>query len=299
MPIFRSAYDTTFGRRYSTEATKAAIVKATVSNYLAKNDDGYTVIEDTSDMPVDIPAFTHPLYVEKAPYDGLYVDARNFVSRNRQSGEKKISSVSDYNFLLARAGLENIWRTEPTSVLRGASPLPASVYSSWLSENISKRLGVEPEDQHKLAIFSAWFYYSLFSDEVRPDESEFNRVCQGIAKATRTPVTLVMQVLDGQDYVKDITDYCSRLEDVTGSIRLRGFSSILLYPMLNSTWFGYSSNDMVAVGIEHVPTFLAIVLSAITERAYTRSLLSKMIERVPAKNSINDFVLQMTASLRT
>lgn len=298
MPIFRSAYDTTFGRRYSTEPIKAAIVKATVSNYLAKNSDGYTVIEDTSDMAVDIPSFTHPLYVDKAPYDGLYVDARNFVSRNRLTGDKKISSMADYNFLMARAGLEHIWRTSPPEHLRSASPLPASVYASWLSENIAKRLGVEAQDQFKLSIFSAWFYYSLFSDEVRPDEHDFMRICQGISKSLRTPVDVVIKVLDGQDYVKDITDYCSRLEEATGSIRLRGFSSILLYPILNSTWFGASSNDMVAVAIEHVPTFLAITLSATTERAYTRSLLSKMIERVPAKNAINDFVLQMTASLK-
>jgi hypothetical protein len=299
MPIFRSAYDTTFGRRYSTDATKAAIVKATVSNYLAKNDDGYTVIEDTSDMPVDIPAFTHPLYVEKAPYDGLYVDARSFVTRNRQSGELKVSSVADYNLLKARAGLEHIWRTESPTLFRSGATFPASVYSHWLAENIQRRFGLEPENQYKLTIFSAWFFFSLFADEERPDEREYLRVCQGIAKATRINIDQVMQILDGQDYVKDITDYCNRLEEMTGSVQLKNFSSILLYPILNSTWFGANSNEVVAVAIEHVPTFMAICMSAVTERAYTRSMLSKMSERVPAKSARDDFVLQMTATLKS
>jgi hypothetical protein len=299
MPIFRSAYDTTFGRRYATETTKAAIVKASVSNYLAKNEDSYTVIESTEQMPVDIPAFSHPLYVDKTPYDGLYVDVRHYVSRNRQSGEMKITAVADYNLLLARAGLEHLWRTEPPALFRKMSTLPASVYSSWLSENIGKRFGLEPEDQYKLTIFSAWFYFSLFSDEDKPNEDDYLRVVQGIAKATKISPDAVMKVLDGQEYVKNITDFCERLEEVVGNIRLKNFSSIVLYPILNSTWFGANSNEIVATSIEHVPTFLAMISSAMTERAYTRSNLSKMIERVPAKNSINEFLLQITATLKS
>jgi len=299
MPIFLSAYDTTFGRRYHTEPTQAALVKATVSNYLAKNADGYTVIEDSSDWPVDIPAFSHPLYIEKHPYDGLYVDARHFVTRNRQSGELKINSQADYNLLLARAGLEHIWRSEPPQLFRAMSPLPASVYSSWLSENISKRFGLEPEDQYKLSIFSAWFYYSLFDNSETADERDYLKICQGIAKATRISAETIMQTLDGQPYVKNITDYCERLEDVTGNIRLKGFSSIVLYPILNSTWYGANSHEIVACSVEHVPTFLAMITAAMSERAYMRSQLSKMIERVPAKNSADDFLLQITATLKS
>lgn len=299
MPVFLSAYDTTFGRRYHTEPTQAALVKATVSNYLAKNDGGYTVIEDSSDWPIDIPAFSHPLYIEKHPYDGLYVDARHFVTKNRQSGELKINSQADYNLLLARAGLEAIWRSEPPTIFRAMSALPASVYSSWLSENISKRFGLEPEDQYKLTIFSAFFYYSLFDNADKPDEKDYLKICQGIAKATRIGVEFIMQTLDGQPYVKDITDYCSRLEEVTGNIRLKNFSSIVLYPILNATWYGANSHEIVATSIEHVPTFLAMITAAMSERAYTRSQLSKMIERVPAKNQADDFLLQMTATLKS
>lgn len=299
MPIFLSAYDTTFGRRYSTDSTKAAIVKATVSNYLTKNNDGVTIIEDTSDTPVDIPAFAHPLYVDKAPYDGLYVDARALITRNRQSGESKVNSVADYNLLKARAGLEQVWRTESPTLLRSMSPFPASVYSHWLAEAIQKRFGIEPEDQYKLTIFSAWFYFSMFADDDgTPDEREYLRICQGISKAIRVPVESVMQVLDGQAYVKNITDYCARLEDAVGTVRLKGFSSIILYPLLNSTWFSANSVELVPVAVEHIPSFLAICMSAVTERAYTRSMLSKMCERVPAKNAANDFVLQMTATLK-
>lgn len=299
MPVFLSAYDTTFGRRYHTEPTQAALVKATVSNYLAKNDEGYTVIEDSSDWPVDIPAFSHPLYVEKHPYDGLYVDARHFVTKNRQSGEVKVNSQADYNLLLARAGLEAVWRSEPPVLFRAMSPLPASVYSSWLSENISRRFGLEPEDQYKLTIFAAWFYYSLFDNSDKPDEKDYFKICQGIAKSTRIGADAVMQVLDGQEYVKDITDFCSRAEEVVGSVRLKGFSSIVLYPILNSTWYGANSHEIVACSVEHVPTFLAMITAAMSERAYHRSQLSKMIERVPAKNSADDFLLQITATLKS
>ena len=298
MPIFHSAYDTTFGSRYSTDATKAAIVKATVSNYLTKNHDDVVVIEDTSNVPVDIPAFPHPLYVEKSPAEGLYVDARALVSHNRQSGENKVNSVADYNLLKARAGLEHIWRTESPLLLR-SMVFPASVYAQWIAENIQGRFGLEPENQYKLTIFAAWFWFSLFSDEESPGDSDYLRVCQLISKATRISVDQVMAVVDGQAYVKNVHDFCDRMSDVTGSVQLKGFSSILLYPLLNSTWYSANSIEVVPVAIEHVPTFLAICVSAVTERAYTRSKLSKLAERVPAKNLSKDFVLQMTATLKS
>lgn len=299
MPIFRSAYDTTFGRRYTTDAAQAAIVKALVSNYLTKNDDTYTIIQDTADLPVDIPAFTHPLYIEKAPYDGLYVDVRPFVSRNRQSGELKITSLADYNLLLARAGLEHIWRTEEPSVLRSMSPFPASVYSSWLAEGIKSRFGLEPEDQYKLTIFSAWFYFSLFSNDDKPDEKEYLRIVQNIHKATKISVEPIMQVLDNQSYVKGIGDFCGRLEEVIGDVRFRNFSSILLYPTINSTWYSANANEMVAVAVEHIPSFMALLLAASTERSFMRTGVSKLMERVPAKAAANDFVHQMTATLKS
>lgn len=297
MPINYSAYDTTFGRRYSTDATKAAIVKATVSNYLTKNHDGVTVIDDTTDMPVDIPAFTHPLYVDKSPAESLYVDARALVSRNRVTAETKVNSVADYNLLKARAGLELIWRDEP--MLFRNMAFPASVFSQWIAENIQRSKGLEPENQYKVTIFAAWFYYSLFTNDEKPEEQDFNRIAALIAKATKIGVDHIIPVIDGQDYVKDINDFCARLEDVTGSPQLRGFSSILLYPLLNSTWYSAASTEVVPVAVEHIPTFLAICMSAVTERAYTRSLLSKMAERVPAKNTSHEFVLQMTATLKT
>lgn len=298
MPVFYSAYDTTFGRRYSTDPTKAAIAKATVSNYLTKNHDDVTIIEDSSDIPVDIPAFQHPLYVDKSPVEGLYVDARGLVSRNRQTGELKISSVADYNLIKVRAGLEHIWRTESPMLFRGIT-FPASVFSQWIAENVKRSKGLEPENQYKLTVFAAWFYYSLFATDTEVEEREYMKIVQMISKATRVEVKHIMEILDGQEYVKDINDFCARLYDVTGSVQLKDFSSILLYPLLNSTWFSSNSNEVVPVAVEHIPSFFAICIAAVTERAYSRSMLSKMVERVPAKNSANDFVLQITASLKS
>lgn len=297
MPVIYSAYDTTFGRRYSTDSTKAAIAKATVSNYLTKNDEGVNTIEDTTDTPVDIPSFTHPMYLENSQVRGMYIDARSLVSRNRQTGEIKINSIADYNMLRARATLENIWRRESPMLFRSMS-FPASVYAQWLAENIQKQFGLEPENQYKLTIFAAWFYYSQFSDDEAPNDNDYVKVCQLITKATGVPVAKVMEILDGQSYVKGIADFCARAEEVTGSVQLRGFSSIVIYPLLNQTWFSANSTEVVPVALEHIPTFLAMCQSAVTEHAYSRSRLSKMAERVPAKNASREFVLQMTATLR-
>lgn len=297
MPVYYSAYDTTFGRRYSTDPTKAAIAKAAVSNYLTKNTDDVNIIEDTSNVPVDIPAFSHPLFVSQGPVEGLYVDARSLVSTNRQSGETKIASVSDYNLMKVRAGLEHIWRTEGPELFRSME-FPASVFSQWIAENVQRSKGLEPENQYKLTIFSAWFYYSMFTDDSLVDDEDFPRIVALIAKATRIDAKNIIAVLEGQDYVKDIQDFCARLEEVTGSVRLKGFSSILLYPLLGSTWYSSNSTEIVPVAVEHMPTFFAICMAATTERAYSRSMLSKMAERVPAKNASQDFVLKLTASLK-
>lgn len=297
MPVFHSAYDTTFGRRYVTESTKAAIAKAAVSNYLNKSPDLVEVIETNQNMPIDIPSFSHPIYLDTSVVNGIYVDGRQLTASNRQSGEVRITALSDYNFLKARGGLEKIWREDGTMVFR-SMVYPASVYAQWIAENIQRQYGLEPENQFKLTVFAAWFYFSLFTDEEIPDDRDYAKVCQLISKATNVPIQTVMTVLDGQAYVKDVVDFCARLEEVTGSVQLRNFSSIVLYPLLNSTWFSVNSTEIVPVAIEHIPTFMAMCVSAVTEHAYNRSKLSKMAERVPAKNNAHNFVLQVTAMLK-
>lgn len=298
MPVTLSSYDTTFGRRYLPAEASSAIVKAVVSNNLTNSDSSYTPIKDTTDMPVDIPSFMHPLFVDQQPVHGLFVDVRPYVSKNRLSGEMKITSTADYNLALARAGLEQIWRNEPSSVLRSVGPLPASVYASWLAESISKKFGIGPEDQYKLTIFSAWMYFSLFADEVTPNDADYLRVAKSISTATRIPVEVVMEILDGQDYIKDIADYCGRLEEIV-DVRLRGFTPVLLMPLLAATWYGANSQQIIAIAIEHVPTFIAVVLAASSERAYHRAKLADIMDHCPAKGTKRDFEMHMTALLKS
>jgi len=297
MAIFYSSYDTTFGKKLNVEPSINAIVKA--SNYFNISDDPYKIIDNNVDIPVDIPHFSHPLNVGMGKDSKLFIDVRGFVQTNKLTGENKVNSSVDYEMMVNRVILESLFRQNPVLLCNTLDIYPASIFGSWFSENISKRFGLAIEDQFKIQIFSIYYYYSLFENiNDKPDSNNVLKITQKIARATGINSDTIFSIIGDRPYVNDINDYCEQLEDVSNNIRLKGFNAIAVYPLLKSTWYGHNANELVAVSLEHIPTFISILYAAITERAYKRSNLSKMLEYNYSKKLKESFVLKLSSMLK-
>ena len=292
MTICKTAYDTTacggFLLKKTTDAITAALVSSHVP-HIPKTIIG--LIEGGSAQIDNVPAFAHPIIYSGAGHNGppgdvkLIIDVRSFGSWDSAQTRFNVRNEIEYKLAVHRAELNQIWITENSTILRDISQLPIVLFSSWVSEAIAKRFALDPREQLNLTILAAIFYNSQFTNEEKMDDHEKLRAINSIAKALRASSQDVMSIFDNVSYVPNVATFCQLAQTISGSVRLSDLNVGLLYSIVGSTWFGTNSKEMVAVAMEHPPTWLAILMAAYSERTFKNSAITKLTERTGNKDS--------------
>ena len=295
MTISLSAYDTTVGRKFNLEPIKKGLEKALVSNYLSVGESGLSfVTAQISTNPVEIPMFTHPVYLAKSPYDGLFVDQRAYTSYSLESGSFRITSSANYHFNRLRGGIELMWRNEPPTVLRSMGMYAMSVFSNWVAEGIAKHFTISSENQYELTMLAAWYYCSLFSNDTKPSQGEYTKLVQMIAQATRADASHVFEVIAEMDYFSGLDAFIQEAQARIG-YAIEKLSVKSLITLLGSSYWGSDNMEVVAVGLEHIPTLYSLIYITSIEKSYRRSRLSQVMDHVPAKGAQEQFTKQLAA----
>lgn len=298
MSIFRTAYDTKACEGFAVSKLASEIQKSLTMGWLSPVPDTAILRVDGADtLSTSIPAFQHPIVVEYghgiAPMvsevlrtpgnevaSALVIDARPHGKWNPHQHQFEVRNGVEYDLLVFRAKLNSIWLSHPPEVLRDVSPFAMSVYCSWISENVARRFALDPLEQLKLAILAGFFYQSLFTDMKELTERDKLRMAQAIAKNVRAKAEDVLEVLDQfHAPLSGVKEFCERAQEVVGSIRLQDFNIGVLYQILGRTWFGPNASELVAVSLEHPPTWLTIMMAAASERTFKNSQITKIAER--------------------
>lgn len=304
MTVLQTAYDTTACRDHLMTKTLDALAVAYSHGQLTSLPDcaGIVQVQGGASVVDAVPAFAHPLLM-KSP-DGQHliaIDARPFGKWDQNQQQFHVRNEVEYALLTHRARLTAIWMNENPSLLRDISQVPIAAYSMWVSEAIAKRYALDPRQQFNLAILAAVFYCSQFSDDTEMAENDKMRMVNQITKALRASAKDVMDVIDKYPVVTSMTHYCQLAEDVSGSIRMKDLNIGILCTILAGTWFGTNAREAVCVAIEHPPTWIAILMQAITERSYKNSAITKIIERSQFRDSTKGLlhgVLNLEASIK-
>lgn len=282
MSIFKTAYDTRatsgFVIKPVIDGVKEAIVTGDVNH---TESGGLYIVESSTGLAAKVPAFAHPLLIEMDGKEDLVLDARMYGSWIALQKQFRVRNETEYKLLKLRGDLNKIWITESPTLLRDVSPMGTAIFASWVGENVGRRFALDPREQFDLTILAALHYQYLFIDTPTLNERDRNRIAGAIAKATRASaedVFAVMDVVADEDF-GDVFHFCRMAQQVTGSVRLKDFNVGILYGILGGTWFSPDRQEIVAVALEHPPTWLAILYAAYTERSFKNSGIAKIAER--------------------
>ena len=289
--LFKTAYETTACVGYRLDKTINSLNIAFINGdtTIVPNYNIYA-LNGGSATANDVPAFAHPLSILIDGEERLFIDTRSFGKFDINQNEFKVNNQVDYDLLLTRAKLNDIWINHKPQWLRDVSPAPIAIFASWISESVGRRFALDPKEQFDLGILAAIFYISLFSESVEIDEHDKLRMINSITRALRASAEDVITILDKVSVVSNVFEFCSKAEEVTKSIRLKELNPGVLFTILGGTWYGTNAKEIVAVAVEHPPTWIAILLSAYTERTFRSSQLAKITERTSYKKIGDDFV---------
>lgn len=229
-----------------------------------------------------IPAFMHPVIIDNGneEFKDTVIDVRATGRWDSNQHAFQIRNNFEFDFMKMYGLLAAYWVTaQGPRILSSISNLPLSLYSRWLSENITRRFGLTPQDQLIISIMAAYFYLGNFTNEERFSENEFNRLVGVIAKATYASADYVFDVLNDRPIIKSADEFCERLQEATGNIRLAELNRGLLVGIIGGTWFGTNARELVAVALEYPPAWILIAYSSYMDRSYKNTAIAKASTR--------------------
>jgi hypothetical protein len=306
MTIIRSAYETTALQGYQTRAVTTALGPAVINgavHYEADFNLPIMQVEGGSSFSDAIPPFKHPIvasyqslnipqipgYADKSDWNTV-VDYRPMGRVNPQTGKFDIRDESQYKLMQVRARLGAIWANDGARYMRDF-PVAMGVFAAWISEQASGKFGLSPIEQMKLSILTAVYYASMFEADFRPDEREKTRLAGVIKAATGTKVEEILPILDQIESLNGVNEYLGMAAEVTGSVRLKEFNLAVLHGLVFGTWYGGAdAKELIAVALEHPPTWLAVLCAAFTDRTFHEARLSRLVQRNSYRNEGKNFV---------
>lgn len=240
--------------------------------------------DENSRRICEIPSFAHPILLNTK--DGLktVVDVRHFCRADRNSSEVIIKNVPEYELAVHRGILNQIFATTPPRELLVRNSLPMSVFSSWITDNLAKRLSLGLLEQFKIRILAAYYYCCLFTDEEYFSDLEKDKLVGMISRGLHTSYRDTEDVLVGIGPIQNLEEFTQALIDHVDSPRLKGLKPAIVIAVVMSTWFGANAREMLAVALEHPPTWISIVYTACTSKIYKNTAIAKTAERNAGRN---------------
>jgi len=287
--IFDTAYDTS-SAPYNLKTILSTLQLAMASYELKlQNNECHTtgkvtnlwLLMDTGLHSKTCPVFNHPvvIYTQRDDNSAMVLDVRQFGSTDKATGAFKYRSGSEVSWALTRAYLNGIWIEEGPKLLQDLSTIPMSAYSAMISQTITRRYNLEPADQVNIAILAGYFYLGLYEDAPVADETDLMKTAVKIARATHLPTAKVFDRIKDLGAIDSIEEFCHRLKDFVGNIRLKDFNTAMLLQITCGNWFGPNGRENMAISLEHPPTWLAICYHCLSDATSMRSPLAKLVQQ--------------------
>ncbi len=296
--IYLDSYHTTIGSIFDTKDIILAIKKSIIIDTdITKSLDVSQIggieplyITGTTTSEENIKVFNHPLYFKDGDRKYLVTDLRLVLKRDASLSNitDSIRNVTEYNFLKSRSILNLHWLAGNASELMITLPFAGVVYSMWLSDMLAKAFVLDFNTKEVITIASSLFYQSLFMGDM--DENDKQALVSHTIKMTKSDSELVFNIADKLDGITTIDAFALALKDITGSMRLRDLNLVSLLTIVRNSWFGNNSKDILGIALEHPPTWIALVFTALTERNYKNSTIAKMADILGKKNKGDEFI---------
>ena len=297
--MFNTPYDTTAMVGHTTDTVRQKIMEDYALNSgtgAVRNFEGdipnklYMVIDGNALIPL----FEHPVVVNLGNSYGVVADMRGTVAVDR-TGKLSVRSMPTYEFNKTRLSLQRNWlsgdaSTPDTLVLdtsdRQIADFPCVIFSRWVSETLTRRLGLTIDTQLRVQVLSAFHYISMHKNITGEPVSDMELVgvIRKIQVATRIPPDTIAEIVDQLPFFKNVGELMHYVEERTGSPRLEGIDVASLFSFLKGSWSGRNPSEVIAVAMEYPPLFMAMCYMGLKEPGFKSTNIGTLC-KMEARNT--------------
>lgn len=313
--IHVDSYETTVGKFVKLDSIKHSIKKYIIEQEL-EGDDNLSIgngkkpyldyipldkiyplyIQGDSHTEDDIKLFSHPISIfNYRNYNWVAVDLRLFLVKKKKDEilplEERIKNTTEYGFNKSRAILNCLWLSQERSSLKQSLSFSTIVYTSWLSEIISKAFVLDPGERETIALIANYFYQSLFIDEdVKMTNSLKEKMVTYAFKTSYSKAKYIMEVFDQIEKLETIDDFLENVIKIVNNNRLDNLNLPVLLTLATNSWYGVNAKEILSVSLELPCSWMAIVYTALTEKSFKYSMISKLCDNLGKNNKATEFL---------
>lgn len=242
-----------------------------------------------SDDYSDVPNFTQLVNLGTDDKPKIVLDGRPYMRQDQRNGTYRTTAENDYGFQCARLALTLRMLSGDKQLFRRLGDVPAKTFIRWVTMTLASRYNLPLEHQLPLMIVSAYYYFGMMDSEVATNPEERVQLAPIIARLTGASVNQVMDFADRLGPLQNGNDLAMALSTQTGTIRMGELKFSDLYTLMASSFVGINARENVGVALEHIPTFIAMVYTALGERSYRKTVLFARAERSGRASDLKQF----------
>lgn len=252
-------------------------------------EDNYTkltpvILYGFSDIEKDIPIFNHPIINIENKWIAL--DLRQVVAPKKDSLDYEVRNENEFNLAIQRFILTGMFAVGKENSIYTLK-FPQFVFSTWLSDNLTKRFGLDLNNNIQLKVLALIYYSTLFTNEFTEDD--LNKLIIRASKDIIVP-NLITEVYSKIDQLNNIDDFCRNCYNVTNNIRIKNLDFNVLINTIANNWFGLNGKELVLLSLEHPPTWIALVYAALTQRSFKKSYIGSIVEKLNKRDTGDEFL---------
>ena len=300
MPIYSDGYKTAAGAVVNTHPIEKAIKEAIVRDGVDKVTLGVKpqgnvhpfFLTGTHSSEAQIPAFTHPIaFLNYEGKDYLCTDIRMFIRKGTPPDdiESGIRNKSEVDFSVSRSILNLAWITGGVNEIKNSLRWAAKVYSTMVASVIARENNLDYRDETLVVIAAEYYYRTLFISQEKITEEQKEDLAIHTIKSTQAPAELVHRVFDNMPDFSNIREWCVALGKVVENPRLENFNYGLLLELLRNAWLYTDGKRIMAVALEHPPTWCAMVYCSIVDRGLRNSMVARFSDTLGKRGVADDY----------
>lgn len=297
MAIFYSPYKTTIGSKFNTDRSQTAIRQSLGLNYpwMKINEANKTIFIYPNSV---VPTFSHPLTIETVK--GLtytICDLSSFI-RERQEGEYTVANKPLFSLQTIRTVLTADLINNGTRSIKSLSPNVVKTYVDLITSSLSMAFSLNNEEVLALRALSGWMYYSMLHNDPYSGELEFDALVAKLAREINIPSSFLYRYLD-QEFYKGVGDFLEKIKQKINNPAVQKINEGLFYTVIAknlnaNVWIGLEKQEILAMSIEHIPTFIATLVICLSEQVFKNAGLTKMVLRNFTRDKAN-FILAVNS----
>ena len=290
--------DTTFGKTIPLGRILPSLTTLTSNLYGTTNLNGLEgcqgyLITGEEFYAQDVPPFAHPIFLHNGRSDFVCGDVRPYVKLNGgETGGYVVKNEAEYMLCKKRVDLNVFWVNygQEKHDMRQRTTLATGVFCNVMQSLLRSKYMLDAKECVYLRAVALHYYYCLFLDKEELNVQDISVLCNLSAKIIRTERDALETLFGNLPFANTMEGFIKNIQDYVGNIRLRDFSVAALLTVTSNLWYAVNGRDITAIALEHPPTWIAMVFSALTDRSFKKTILAQIVSDTGDNTTTTSFI---------